>query len=144
MIGFIQRLLGGKPAKEKQNLIAFTMIGTNDLAKATAFYDALIGEMGGKRAVDLGDAVLYAGPDGGPLFAVTEPADKNPATVGNGAMIALAAPDDASIDRWHAKAVSLGAADGGAPGARERGPLKFYAAYFRDLDGNKLNFFRLY
>ncbi|TVQ57756.1 MAG: VOC family protein [Rhodobacteraceae bacterium] len=125
-------------------MIAFTMIGTNDLKKAAAFYDALIGEMGGKRAVDLGDAILYAGADGGPLFAITEPADGKAATVGNGTMIALAAPDDASIDRWHAKAVSLGAENMGDPGARERGPLKFYAAYFRDPDGNKLNFFRLH
>lgn len=125
-------------------MIAFTMIGTNDLKKSAAFYDALIAEMGGKRAVDLGDAILYVGPDGGPLFSITQPADGKPATVGNGTMIALAAPDDASIDRWHAKALSLGAVDGGAPGARTRGPLKFYAAYFRDPDGNKLNFFRLH
>jgi catechol 2,3-dioxygenase-like lactoylglutathione lyase family enzyme len=125
-------------------MIAFTMLGTNDLKKAAAFYDALIAEMGGKRAVDLGDAILYTGPDGGPLFAVTEPADGKPATVGNGVMVALAAPDDASIDRWHAKALSLGAENGGDPGARERGPLKFYAAYFRDLDGNKLNFICLH
>ena len=125
-------------------MIAFTMIGTNDLKKAAAFYDALIGEMGGKRAVDLGDAILYGGPDGGPLFAITEPADGKPASVGNGTMVSLAAPDDASIDRWHAKALALGAEDMGAPGARERGPLTFYAAYFRDPDGNKLNFFRLH
>jgi catechol 2,3-dioxygenase-like lactoylglutathione lyase family enzyme len=59
-------------------------------------------------------------------------------------MIAPAAPDDAAIDRWRAKALSLDAVDGGAPGARTRGPLKFYAAYFRDPDGNKLNFFRLH
>lgn len=124
-------------------MIFFTMLGTNDLKKAAAFYDALFEEMGGKRAVDLGDAILYSGPDGGPLFSITEPADGNPATVGNGTMISLSAPDNASIDRWHAKALELGAANGGDPGARTRGPLNFYAAYFRDLDGNKLNFFRL-
>ena len=124
-------------------MLAFTMIGTNDLKKSAAFYDALIAEMGGKRAVDLGDAILYAGPDGGPLFAITEPADGNAATVGNGTMIALAAPDAESVSRWHAKAIELGAQNGGDPGARERGPLKFDAAYFRDLDGNKLNFFHL-
>ncbi|SEA58977.1 VOC family protein [Rubrimonas cliftonensis] len=125
-------------------MIAFTMIGTNDLAKAAAFYDALIAEMGGKRAVDLGDAIIYAGADGGALFAITEPADGNPATVGNGTMVALAAPDAESVKRWHAKALELGAENGGDAGERTRGPLTFDAAYFRDLDGNKLNFFKLH
>lgn len=59
-------------------------------------------------------------------------------------MVSFGAPDDASIDKWYAKAIALGAAGSGEPGARERGPLRFYAAYFRDPDGNKLNFFRLY
>jgi predicted lactoylglutathione lyase len=67
---------------------------------------------------------------------LTIPFDGQPATVGNGVMVALEAKDRAQVDRIHALALSLGGTDEGAPGERFPG---FYAGYFRDLDGNKLN-----
>jgi predicted lactoylglutathione lyase len=67
---------------------------------------------------------------------VTIPFDKQPATAGNGNMVALAASSREQVDRLHARALELGGSDEGAPGQRWEG---FYAAYFRDLDGNKLN-----
>ena len=69
---------------------------------------------------------------------MTKPFDKKPATVGNGVMVALEASNAAQVDALHRRALQLGAADEGAPGPRGEG---FYAGYFRDLDGNKLNFF---
>ena len=86
-------------------------------------------------------AILYAGADGGPFFCITKPLDGKAATVGNGSMIALGAASAAAVDRLHALALSLGGTDEGEPRARSNGPLSYYAAYFRDLDGNKLNFF---
>ena len=58
-------------------------------------------------------------------------------------MISLAASSPEDVDRLHAKALSLGAVDDGAPGPRSNRGLEFYAGYFRDPDGNKLNFFHL-
>ena len=124
-------------------MIAYTLLGTNDAAKALAFYDALLAEVGGKRAAELGKVTLYAAAEGAPLFGVAEPQNDEPATVGNGCMIGLAASSPEEVDRLYAKAIALGASDEGAPGERESSGMKFYAGYFRDPDGNKLNFFHM-
>ncbi|MGF1606841.1 MAG: VOC family protein [Rhodothalassiaceae bacterium] len=124
-------------------MIAYTTLGTNDLARSAAFYDALLGDLGAKRAMEIDRVILWAAGAGQPLFAVAEPADGAPATVGNGTMVALSASDPAMVDKLHAKALALGAQDDGAPGPRTNQGLKFYAGYFRDPDGNKLNFFCL-
>ena len=124
-------------------MIAYTTFGTADLARAATFYDALLAEIGGKRAVEIPRVILYAGAEGTPFFGIAEPADGDACTNGNGTMIALGASSPAEVDRLHAKAIALGATDDGAPGPRQNGPLKFYAGYFRDLDGNKLNFFHM-
>ena len=119
-------------------MIAYTTIGTNDLPRAAAFYDVLLGEIGAGRAMDFGRFIAYAAAQGGPMFAVCTPWDGQPAVVGNGAMVSLAAENPAAVDRLYAKALELGATDEGAPGVR--GGM-FYVGYFRDLDGNKLNLF---
>lgn len=122
-------------------MIAYTMLGTNNFARCAEFYDTLLGALGAERAMVFDGAILYATPKGNPFFCITRPADGKPATVGNGSMIALAAQDAAEVDRLHALALSLGATDEGAPAHRTRDSLAYYAAYFRDPDGNKLNFF---
>lgn len=124
-------------------MIAYTLIGTNNLDKLTAFYDALLAEVGGKRAVEVDRVILYAGAEGTPFFGIAQPANGEPATVGNGSMVSLGASDPDAVNRLHAKALELGATDEGAPGPRTNQTLKFYAGYFRDPDGNKLNFFCL-
>jgi len=117
-------------------MVGYVTLGTNDFARATAFYDALLAEVGGKRAMELeGSFVLWAsGPSG--MLAVTKPFDQRPATVGNGVMVALAAGSKEQVDQIYAKAIALGGTDEGKPGPRGD---NFYGAYFRDLDGNKLN-----
>jgi predicted lactoylglutathione lyase len=78
-----------------------------------------------------------------PALAVTNPYNKEPATAGNGNMIALVMDDRAKVDALYAKALELGGTDEGPPGLRgDEGPQAFYGAYFRDLDGNKLCAFR--
>lgn len=124
-------------------MIAYTMVGTNNMEKSGAFYDALLAEIGGKRIMEVDRVVLWGGAEGAPLFCVAEPADGQPATVGNGCMIALGASSPGEVDRLHAKAIELGASDEGAPGPRENRDLKFYAGYFRDPEGNKLNLFHM-
>lgn len=119
-------------------MIGYLTIGTNNLERATAFYDVLLNDMGAARAFQTDELTAWGFGKGSTLFTVTKPFDKNEATVGNGVMIALSAEDPEAIDILHAKALELGATNEGDPGPRGK---NFYAAYFRDLDGNKLNFF---
>ena len=118
-------------------MIGYTTLGTNDITKAAAFYDALFAELGVKRLIDMEGVIGWAASIDKAMVAVIKPYDGNPATVGNGVMVAMVVSTE-QVDRLHAKALELGAADEGAPGARSAG---FYGAYFRDLDGNKLCFF---
>lgn len=120
-------------------MIGYATLGTNDMPRALAFYDALLGDVGIKRMMDLGErGCLYAASPGAPMLGVMRPYDGQPATVGNGMMVALQADDPAMVDRLHAKALELGAVDEGAPGSRGPEGSPFYGAYFRDPDGNKL------
>jgi catechol 2,3-dioxygenase-like lactoylglutathione lyase family enzyme len=119
-------------------MIGYVTIGTNDLARAAAFYDALLGEIGAKRMMETEQFIAWSVRPGSPGLGVAKPFDKKPASVGNGVMVALEAKDSKQVDALHRKAMQLGGKDEGAPGPRGEG---FYAGYFRDLDGNKLNFF---
>ena len=116
-------------------MIGYVTLGTQDLDRAAAFYDALLGELGATRSLEDDNYIAWATASDGPMLSLMLPFDKQPASVGNGTMVALAAESPAQVDALYRKAMDLGADDEGAPG--ERGP-GFYAAYFRDPDGNKL------
>lgn len=121
-------------------MIGYATLGTNDLGRALAFYDALLATVGAKRLMTLPDDrgfTLYGAGRGKPMLAVTRPYDGGPASAGNGAMVALIADDRAQVDTVYAKAIELGGADDGAPGIRGPEEMGFYGAYFRDADGNK-------
>ena len=121
-------------------MVGYVTIGTNDFERAAAFYDALLAELGGKRAMQLESFIVWASAPGAGMLAIAKPFDKKPSTVGNGVMVALAASSKEQVDKLYAKAIALGGTDEGKPGPRGDG---FYAGYFRDLDGNKLNAFFL-
>ena len=117
-------------------MIGYTSLGTADLVRSERFYDALLAEFGAKQIMHMDDFIVWASENGGPAFSVHIPENGKTYSVGNGVMIALAAAGEAQVDRVHAKALELGGTDEGKPGFRAEG---FYAAYFRDPDGNKLN-----
>ena len=119
-------------------MIGYATLGTNDLERAKGFYDALFGELGVKRMMEMEHMVGWGTGFDKPMVAAIKPHDGNAATVGNGTMIALLVEKPEQVDALHAKALALGGADEGAPGPRGGA---FYVGYFRDLDGNKLNFF---
>ena len=119
-------------------MIGYVTIGTNDLNRAASFYDVLLGEIGAKRMMENEQFVAWSVKPDQPGLGVTKPFDKKAATVGNGVMVALMVDSTAKVDALHRRALQLGGTDEGAPGPRGEG---FYAGYFRDLDGNKLNFF---
>ena len=123
-------------------MIGYVTLGTNDLKRAGAFYDALLGEMGAKRVMENDRFIGWGTGANSPLLCVIKPYDDKPATVGNGVMVALLADGQKKVDALHKKALALGAKDEGAPGPRG-GAAGFYGGYFRDLDGNKLNFFHM-
>ncbi len=119
-------------------MIGYVTLGTNDLPRAAAFYDAIAAEMGVGRMMDFDSFIAWGAPGGAAGIAATKPHDGNAASVGNGVMVALEAKDKAQVDRLYAIALAQGGSDEGAPGPRGEG---FYAGYFRDPDGNKLNAF---
>ena len=117
-------------------MIGYVTLGSNDLERAIAFYDGLLAGLGAKQILNDGRMVMWARERGPGMLAVCRPWDESAASVGNGVMVALDAGARDAVDRLHAKALELGAADAGAPGPR--GNKGFYGGYFRDLDGNKL------
>jgi len=116
-------------------MIGYICVGTNDLPKAVQFYGELLGLLNAKPFFKTDRGVGWGVSPDKPMFSVMQPFDGQPATVGNGTMVAFAAKNPEQVQLLHAKALSLGGTDEGAPGARGNG---FYGAYFRDLDGNKL------
>jgi predicted lactoylglutathione lyase len=118
-------------------MIGYVTLGTNDLPRAAAFYDAVGAELGVRRFRETERFISWGKP-GGIGISITKPHDHQPASAGNGVMVAFVARDTAQVDRIHQLAMTLGAQDEGPPGPRGGG---FYAGYFRDLDGNKLNVF---
>ncbi len=119
-------------------MIGYVTLGTNDLARAAVFYDAIAAELGTGRMMEFDTFIAWGTPGGGAGVGLTKPADGNAATVGNGVMVALEAKDQAQVDRLHVIAMAHGGTCEGPPGPRGE---SFYAGYFRDLDGNKLNAF---
>ena len=119
-------------------MIGYVTLGTNDLPRATKFYDELLGALGAKRFMEFDTFIAWAVAPDKPGLAVTKPFDGNPATVGNGVMVALEADSKEMVHRIYDKAIALGAKDEGPAGPRSD---NYYAGYFRDLDGNKLNVF---
>ena len=130
-------------------MIGYVTMGTNDLARARNFYAQLLATIGAGELMRMSDDqangfTLYGTGWGQPGIAVTRPYDGQPAERGNGHMAAIVLDERAKVDLLHAKALELGGTCEGGPGVRgEEGDQAFYAAYFRDLDGNKLCAFRV-
>ena len=120
-------------------MIGYVTLGTNKKEEAVKFYDELLKEFGAGRIMETDQFVGYGKDMNSPGIGITLPFDGKPATVGNGVMVALQVASPDQVQQIHQKALELGATDEGAPGPR--GDEGFYAAYFRDLDGNKLNVF---
>ena len=119
-------------------MIGYVTLGTNDIARAAPFYDAIAAELDTPRMMEFDTFIAWGKPDGAAGIGLTKPFDGNVASVGNGVMVALAAKDKEQVHRLYDIAIANGGTCEGPPGPRGEG---FYAGYFRDLDGNKLNAF---
>ena len=120
-------------------MIGYVTLGTNDLARAAKFYDAIAAELDTPRMMEFDGFIAWGKPGGAAGIGLTKPFDGNPATAGNGVMVALEAKDKEQVDRLYEIALANGGTCEGPPGPRGDGG--FYAGYFRDPDGNKLNAF---
>ena len=118
-------------------MLSHITVGVGDLAKAKAFYDAVLGALGYARVYESDTYPGYGPPGGKPLFFVCRPFDGKPASPGNGWHAAFLAPTRASVHDFHVQALARGGSDEGGPGKRDYGP-HYYAAYVRDPWGNKL------
>ena len=122
-------------------MFSHVTLGTGDIDRAIAFYDAALAPLGLTRRVSdrargyAGYAAAATGPAG---FWVVRPLDGRPASIGNGVTVAFAAPDRATVDAVHAAALAAGGTDEGGPGLRPHYHADYYGAYMRDPDGNKL------
>jgi catechol 2,3-dioxygenase-like lactoylglutathione lyase family enzyme len=119
-------------------MIGYVTLGTTNLPRATKFYDAIAAEMGVGRMMESETFIAWGAPGGGAGIGLTRPFDGKAASVGNGVMVALEASSKEQVHRLYDIALANGGSDEGPPGPRG-GP--FYAGYFRDPDGNKLNAF---
>ncbi|MCG8464449.1 MAG: VOC family protein [Xanthomonadales bacterium] len=120
-------------------MIGYVTLGTNQYENAVVFYDDLLGSIGAGRFMEGEYFTAWAVEPGQPGVCVIRPHNGEAATVGNGTMVALAMKTPEQVDALYKKALALGGTDEGEPGPRGEGG--FYAGYFRDLDGNKLNAF---
>jgi predicted lactoylglutathione lyase len=121
-------------------VIGYITLGTNDLVRGAQFYDAIAAEMGTSRMMEGEGFIAWGTPGAGAGVGLTVPYNGEPACVGNGTMVALEARDADQVRKLYEIALANGGTDEGAPGERGEG---FYAAYFRDPDGNKLNAFSM-
>jgi catechol 2,3-dioxygenase-like lactoylglutathione lyase family enzyme len=119
-------------------LIAYSTLGVNDMARATAFYDAVFAPLGAVRDTSSPTWTGYVRAGDKGRFFLTRPFNRQAATSGNGVMLAFLAEDRGAIDAFYAAALANGGTDEGPPGVREGMNPVFYAAYVRDPDGNKL------
>ena len=128
-------------------MLSYVYFGTNDLKRATAFYDAVLAPLGMPRCITNDpewDRIsagwgIYEDAGGRELaFWIGKPFDERPASVGNGSMVAFSGPSWNAVEDFHAAALANGGTSEGGPGLRPQYGPDFYAAYVRDLDGNKL------
>lgn len=128
-------------------MIGYVTLGTDDLDRARAYFDALLGTIGAKRLMQFPDEdggfTMWGTSMAQPGIVVTRAYDKQPADCGNGNMIAIPFDAKDKVDAFHARAIELGGTDEGAPGYRGDPSFGYYFAYFRDPDGHKFAAFNI-
>lgn len=117
-------------------MFTHVMVGTNDLAQSTKFYDAVLGALGAGAGHNIGDRAFYS--HNGGTFGFVTPIDGAPATHANGGTIGFAAAGKDQVDAFHAAGLANGGTCAGEPGKRPQAPGNAYGAYLRDPFGNKI------
>jgi predicted lactoylglutathione lyase len=119
-------------------MLGYVTLGANNFEASAEFYDQLFAVCDAKRLMEMDGFILWGTSMEAASVAIAKPFNGAPATVGNGGMAAIQVGSQEAVAEMYNKAIELGGQDEGAPGQRGEG---FYAGYFRDLEGNKLNAF---
>lgn len=118
-------------------MFSHVMLGTDDLPRAKAFYDAVLATLGYGPGIVQGDRAFWMSKGG--TFSVSKPIDGEAATCANGGTIGFAAPSPEKVHEFHDVAVANGGTSiEDPPGLRESEMGAMHLSYVRDLDGNKL------
>jgi catechol 2,3-dioxygenase-like lactoylglutathione lyase family enzyme len=117
-------------------MLSHVSLGTNDAARAAAFYDPVMAVLGLRRLGDRRESLDYGAST--MIFSLETPTDGQPATVGNGVHIAFMAEGRAMVDEFYRVALANGGSDAGPPGLRPEYDAHYYGAFVRDPDGNKI------
>jgi catechol 2,3-dioxygenase-like lactoylglutathione lyase family enzyme len=118
------------------SVLSHVSLGTNDYARAKAFYDAVLATLQIRCVMDFPGGAGYGRQF--PEFWIQRPHDGGAAAVGNGTHVAFLANSREEVQAFHAQALAFGATDDGAPGLRPDYEPGYYAAFVRDLDGHKI------
>lgn len=121
---------------ENPSILSHISLGTNDFARAVAFYDKVLPTLGCKRIMEHPGAVAYGREY--PEFWVQTPIDGRPASVGNGTHFGFFAPSKEAVLAFFEAALDAGAQGDGAPGPRPEYGAPYYGCFVRDLDGHKI------
>lgn len=117
-------------------ILSHVSLGTNDMPRAKAFYDAVLATIQVKCLMDFGEAAGFGREF--PEFWIGKPHDGGAAAVGNGTHVCFSANSIDEVHAFHAMALQLGGKDDGAPGYRPEYTPNYYAAFARDLEGHKI------
>jgi catechol 2,3-dioxygenase-like lactoylglutathione lyase family enzyme len=121
---------------ENPSILSHVSVGTNDMPRAVAFYDAVLPVLGCKKLMEFPFGVAYGKQF--PEFWVQLPIDGKPASVGNGTHVCFIAQSKEAVHAFHEAALAAGASDDGAPGPRPQYSPGYYGAFARDPDGHKV------
>jgi len=124
------------PERSYISMINHVFVGTNDVAKSRAFYNATMQALGHGAGMEVPHGTIFA--NGEAAVAICKPANGEAACISNGATMGLKASSYAQVDAWYEAGLANGGTDEGAPGVRESSPGQMYGAYLRDTDGNKI------
>ena len=127
-------------------MIGYVTLGTDNIERARAYFDALFETIGARRLLQLDDQhgfTMYGTDMKRPSVVILTPYDERPMHAGNGNMVALVMDSKEKVDAFHAKALELGGTNDGDPGYRNDPKFGYYFAYFRDPDGHKFAVFTI-
>lgn len=129
--------MAGRPRTPKRMLYDHVDLRVSDFAKTRPLYDALLPAMGYSELTITADWINY-GPPGdaatAPFFGIMLDPDHRP----NGSRIALRAATRVEVDRLAAVAHAAGASAFEPAHVCEEYTPYYYATFFEDADGNKL------
>ncbi|MFV1983103.1 MAG: VOC family protein [Thiohalomonadales bacterium] len=121
---------------ENPSILSHISIGTNNLERATAFYDKVLSTLGCKKVMEYPVGVAYGKEY--PEFWIQIPPDEKPASIGNGSHIGFFANSKEAVHAFHETALNEGGKDDGAPGLRPDYGEQYYGCFIIDLDGNQI------